>query len=60
MNNEAEARPNIWALRLIERIANNLFLRSKEINEAYRHCITALDDENRRQRRTLVLVKPEE
>ena len=60
MNNEEDARPNLWAIRLMENIANNLFLSSAEINDAYRQCIALLVDAEKRKNRALFLVKPGE
>jgi len=59
VENDRGERPNLWALRLMERMAENLFLRSDELNDAYRHCISVLGDEVRR-RRGPRLVKREE
>ena len=47
---ECEERPNLWALKLMELMAENLFMRSDLLNDAYRHCISVLGDEVRRHR----------
>lgn len=35
-------KPNTWALRLMGLMAENLHLRSENLNQAYRDCIAAL------------------
>ena len=52
-------KPNSWALRLMGLIAENLHLRSEDLNRAYRDCIAALAGEIalKSHKRPLAIVK---
>ena len=47
-------RPNVWALRLLETVSQNLSLTTAELNQAYRDCIKALRIEQANQRREAI------
>jgi hypothetical protein len=58
MDRDHGQRPNLWALSLMELMAEKLSLRSEELDHAYRQCIVALD--RARRGRHLRLVRREE
>ena len=57
MSCESDHRPNIWALRLIETIADNLSVSNPELNAAYKDCLRALRKNTSNQKPKLTLVE---
>lgn len=45
-----QGKPNVWAIRLIELLANNLSINNADLNQAYRDCIKAIRIEQANQR----------
>ena len=56
MSCESDHRPNIWALRLIETVADNLSVSNPELNAAYKDCLRALNKNTKSQKPKLTLV----
>ena len=59
MSCESDHRPNIWALRLIEMVADNLSISNSELHVAYKDCLRALRKNTKSQKPKLALVDSE-